>query len=362
MLTKRIISNEIYDPCGAETYFEEMERKGLRLKYAGWRLLTFEKGEPREMRYRIEYWKDELPEDLVTLYADCGWEYVTMVKCSVHVFRASASTDIPELHTDGEIEAQHYRCIRRTMIGTALMNILLLAFAFGALWRMIGILFMPRYRWMLVEMMMLVLLTGYSVFQSFRAWQYWKNLRRGRSKRRSSTMYRVGGWMECAAWLIVIGAQVINLAGIVHYKPENQVWVPTTQMAAQLDAYDLPYFTLQDIEPDGAVDGQSTGDIYTHEPLSRVLYLWESDAPDGARLELSYYDARIPATAPALARSIRVDESKPVQTDAFDALYRYQRTETLSLTARQGRVVVDMTYWGEYPDKAEALFYETFGR
>ena len=151
MLTKRIISNEIYDPCGAETYFEEMERKGLRLKYAGWRLLTFEKGEPREMRYRIEYWKDELPEDLVTLYADCGWEYVTMVKCSAHVFRAPASIDIPELHTDGEIEAQHYRCIRRTMIGTALMNILLLAFAFGALWQMIGILFMPRYRWMLVE-------------------------------------------------------------------------------------------------------------------------------------------------------------------------------------------------------------------
>ena len=108
-------------------------------------------------------------------------------------------------------------------------------------------------------MMMLVLLTGYSVFQSFCAWQYWKNLRRGRSKRRSSTMYRVGGWMECAAWLIVIGAQVINLAGIVHYKPENQVWVPTTQMAAQLDAYDLPYFTLQDIEPDGAVDGAEHG-------------------------------------------------------------------------------------------------------
>lgn len=362
MLTKRIISNEIYDPCGAETYFEEMERKGLHLQYAGWRLLTFEKGEPREMRYRIEYWKDELPEDLVTLYADCGWEYVTMVKCSAHVFRAPASTDIPELHTDGEIEAQHYRCIRRTMIGTALMNILLLAFAFGALWRMIGILFMPRYRWMLVEMMMLVLLTGYSVFQSFRAWQYWKNLRWGRTKRRSSIMYRVGGWMECAAWLIVIGAQVINLAGIVHYKPENQVWVPTTQMAAQVDAYDLPYFTLQDIEPDGATDAQSTGDIYTHEPLSRVLYLWESDAPDGARLELSYYDARIPATAPALAKSIRVDESKPVQTDAFDVLYRYQRTETLFLTARQGRVVVDMTYWGEHPDKAEALFYETFGR
>ena len=362
MLTKRIISNEIYDPCGAETYFEEMERKGLHLQYAGWRLLTFEKGEPREMRYRIAYWKDELPEDLVTLYADCGWEYVTMVKCSAHVFRAPASTDIPELHTDGEIEAQHYRCIRRTMIGTALMNILLLAFAFGALWQMIGILFMPRYRWMLVEMMMLVLLTGYSVFQSFRAWQYWKNLRRGRAKRRSSTMYRVGSWMERAAWLIVIGAQVINLAGIVHYKPENQVWVPITQMVVQMDAYDLPYFTLQDIEPDGATDGQSTGDIYTHEPLSRVLYLWESDAPDGARLELSYYDARIPVTAPALASSIRVDESKPVQTDAFDALYRYQRADTLFLTARQGRVVVDMTYWGEHPDKAEALFYETFGR
>lgn len=168
--------------------------------------------------------------------------------------------------------------------------------------------------------------------------------------------------MECAAWLIVIGAQVINLAGIVHYKPENQVWVPTTQMAAQLDAYDLPYFTLQDIEPDGAVDGQSTGDIYTHEPLSRVLYLWESDAPDGARLELSYYDVRLPVTAPALAKSIRVDESKPVQTDAFDALYRYQRTETLSLTARLGRKVIDMSYTGNNPDKAETLFYETFGR
>ena len=28
------------------------------------------------MRYRVEYWKGELPDDLVALYRDCGWEYV----------------------------------------------------------------------------------------------------------------------------------------------------------------------------------------------------------------------------------------------------------------------------------------------
>ena len=113
----RMISTEIYEPCGTEIYLEEMDHQGYHLDAAGKFLFYFDRTEPRDMRYRVEYWKGELPDDLVALYRDCGWEYVAETQRNIHIFRAPADIDIPELHTDGEIEAQRYQFKKRRMIG-----------------------------------------------------------------------------------------------------------------------------------------------------------------------------------------------------------------------------------------------------
>ena len=72
----RMISTEIYEPRGTEAYLEEMERKGYHLDAAGKLLFYFKRTEPQDMRYRVEYWQDELPDELIAQYKDCGWEYV----------------------------------------------------------------------------------------------------------------------------------------------------------------------------------------------------------------------------------------------------------------------------------------------
>ena len=47
MTTRRLISTEIWEPQGFETYLEEMEASGLRLAKAGGWLLYFDRAQPR---------------------------------------------------------------------------------------------------------------------------------------------------------------------------------------------------------------------------------------------------------------------------------------------------------------------------
>ncbi|HJC20972.1 MAG TPA: DUF2812 domain-containing protein, partial [Candidatus Butyricicoccus avicola] len=46
----RMISTEIYEPCGTEIYLEEMDHQGYHLDAAGKFLFYFDRTEPRDMR------------------------------------------------------------------------------------------------------------------------------------------------------------------------------------------------------------------------------------------------------------------------------------------------------------------------
>lgn len=127
MLIRKLISTEIWEPRGLETYLTEMEADGLRLvKATGW-FLYFEQAEPRHMRYRVEYIRHP-DEELLALYDDCGWEYVTETNREVQIFRAPEDTDIPEIHTDAESEANMYRHVKQAARNSFLMAALLSIF------------------------------------------------------------------------------------------------------------------------------------------------------------------------------------------------------------------------------------------
>ena len=116
MTTRRLISTEIWEPRGFETYLEEMEASGLRLAKAGGWLLYFDRAQPRQMRYRVEYIRHPSEEQLA-LYADCGWEHVAQTNREVQIFRVSVDAGIPELHTERETERAMYRHISRAASG-----------------------------------------------------------------------------------------------------------------------------------------------------------------------------------------------------------------------------------------------------
>lgn len=130
MLKRKLISTEIWEPRGLEAYLSEMEAEGYRLVRAtGW-FLYFEQAAPRAMRYRAEYIRHPSEEQLL-FYADCGWEHVAETNREIQIFRAPADTDIPDLHTDAEVETAMYRHVNRSAWWNLVSNILLVPVVLG---------------------------------------------------------------------------------------------------------------------------------------------------------------------------------------------------------------------------------------
>ena len=182
----------------------------------------------------------------------------------------------------------------------------------------------------------------------------------------SRRLYRMGCWLAIlgvVVYLGALGAQFANLFRQSVHDPAN--FVPLTQMSEQLDAKDLSYFTLEDLgRSDGETWEQLSG-VYLHQPLTRTQYSWYTMTPyanEEQRLRLDYYEVSLPLLDRALLASIRSDDMELTETDRFDTLYRDAEETYLRMTARLGRKVIDMSYTGNNPDKAETLFYETFGR
>lgn len=119
-----------FEPEVLEGYLERMERRGLRLTRMGWYLLHFEAAQPREMRYRVDYFDQKCnDEDRIDWYEQAGWEHIGAAGYRYHVFRAAPDT--PELHTDPVFEAGEWmRPLYQNLLGLALADGLLLALAF----------------------------------------------------------------------------------------------------------------------------------------------------------------------------------------------------------------------------------------
>ena len=104
-----------YDVAANETLYADMAAKGWMLEKRGAHLSRFTRAEPEKLRFRIEYAasaEDGLPEEQLQLYEDCGWKSVCGFGI-LHVFSAPECSDIPELHTDPELQAPIMRRLRR---------------------------------------------------------------------------------------------------------------------------------------------------------------------------------------------------------------------------------------------------------
>ena len=124
-----------YDIAGVESWLEDMARRGLYLKKFRPLFCTFERGEPAQVRYRLEPHRrmldDELPRSMLELYQDFGWDCVDEVNRSMLIF-STADPEAPELHTDPQLQEKQwrrlYRSARNGFVFDLLLAVLLLAF------------------------------------------------------------------------------------------------------------------------------------------------------------------------------------------------------------------------------------------
>ena len=122
----RIAPCPAYDVAGTEQWLTEMAERGLHLAPDGFALgiVSFERGEPRHARYRLDAIPrhgffdggDSPDSEAVELAAEYGWEYVGR-RGEFYIYRAEGQ-DSRELNTDPRVQAIAMRAVRARQRGT----------------------------------------------------------------------------------------------------------------------------------------------------------------------------------------------------------------------------------------------------
>ena len=132
---RKLTPVQYYDVAGAESWLAHMARRGLHLKKFRPLYCTFERGEPREVRYRLEphlrRLDDDLPQGMLELYEEFGWEYVDEANRSILIFRTE-DPGAPEPHSDPELQARGwqrlYKSARNSFVSNIVFRLVLTAF------------------------------------------------------------------------------------------------------------------------------------------------------------------------------------------------------------------------------------------
>lgn len=102
---KRVIPFESCDIPAIQSWLEDMAEKGLFFKECGVFFAKFEKGEPKDMRYRLDFCDVvacDIPEEKKELYERSGWNVVGDFKNDCVVI-CTENPDAPEIYTDCEL-------------------------------------------------------------------------------------------------------------------------------------------------------------------------------------------------------------------------------------------------------------------
>lgn len=102
---KRVIPFESCDIPAIQTWLEDMAEKGLFFKECGLLFAKFTRGEPKKMRYRLDFCDVvacDIPEEKKELYERSGWNVVGDFKNDCVVI-CTENPDAPEIYTDCEL-------------------------------------------------------------------------------------------------------------------------------------------------------------------------------------------------------------------------------------------------------------------
>ncbi len=112
-----------YEIEGCERRYEAMAEKGWFLRSRGAWFDRYEKGEPKKQKYRIEYCPvrmidgiQDMSEDQVDFYEDCGWKLVCEKK-GVYVFCAPAKLETAELYSDPQEQIKMLKSVHNYIGG-----------------------------------------------------------------------------------------------------------------------------------------------------------------------------------------------------------------------------------------------------
>jgi hypothetical protein len=361
-----------------ESWFSDMAAEGLYLKKMGRQFAKFVKGEPKNLRYRIDVSeKNKIPAEQIEMYGENGWDYVTSYG-SFHVFSSPAELEAPELHTDPAEQSYTLRELDKKLAfnaGLVILGLLLMIGMLGSMWFLDGtpILFMVKGT-VAIQQPIFVIFVAYTAYTSLQAALSIQDLRKhlaeGKEIDHPAPWKKYHRLNTVAAFLFTM---VVGLSAII---PFTQLVKMDTKTLPETEV-DLPVVRLADVENNPDLvrsetsymsDGVDWGNRYSYDwsPLAPVQYeadetgvvsgkLWKDRSGEySPAIHTQFYQLRIPAMADNLVRDLikryryehTQDEFVEKSHQDLDLLLVHEEKDMKEVFASRGNAVMYVRYHG----------------
>lgn len=336
----RLVPCPWYDVEGIESWLESMAQEGLFLRKEAHfgDFTSFEQGEPKTVRYRLEAAQrstsflsesgGEPDAEAVEMSGELGWEYLT--KCGQFYIYACDDPDAPELNTDPSVQAMALSYVRKDGRDSAIVNVLWVLLLLGLTWygRCWLLLALQYSSWLVL--LTAVMIIGEMVFGIKRVLmirRLRKKLLEGNQPDRKKDWkkhafgYRAGRLLSVLVAVVwVVGACAYWMNSV-----ENPNEIPTTEYQGE-----LPYLRLSEIGVEGSFDRDKVMD-YTNKVTVSSDWLagtviqsnesGEFTMEDGRRIDcamyVTYTDMRADWLARELAAEYPISSKREVKKDRF---------------------------------------------
>ena len=276
---RRLLVDERWHIGEHESWFSDMAKEGFHLKKVGWLFAYFEKGDPKDVRYRIDTSSNrKITEEEKELYRQSGWDYVTKFG-EFTLFSSATELNAPELHTDPAEQAQTLKSfdnkLKNSTIAVVVMALILIGMQF-ALWFLLS---GPIYS--LVEGSAITYITTSLLFSGF----IYMMVRGVFSIRKLRNHLKEGrpinhnaSWRRSRRVKMTFTIAVILLAAVGAVISWIPIFIDRTENLPPKSS-DLPFVRLADVEQNANLVREVGFDEENRDRLNEYHYHWSPFAP-----------------------------------------------------------------------------------
>ena len=122
---RKLIINGQLEIGKTESWLHDLSEKGLHLKKIGGLFATFEKGEPRDINYRIDIIERKNREQKIKFHENNGWKFISNLN-DFHVFSSSNNSGLKELYENPKDQFESISHLYKKMKLTLIIGIIVL--------------------------------------------------------------------------------------------------------------------------------------------------------------------------------------------------------------------------------------------
>lgn len=357
-----------------ESWFTDMAARGLHLKKTGLIFAKFEKGEPEEIRYRIEVTKDKLTEEQKSLYKEYGWEFVAKYG-KFNVFSSPEALGAPELHTDSAEQSYTLKALDEGYRQSVVMMSIVMALFIVLMLTMfipINTPFLAMIEGQILNECLFVVINLYSFYSIIRASSAIRALRKSLSEGTPidhHANWRKNRWVSYSVGMsfilvavLTLGIPIITLNKMESYTlPVGEANLPIVRLA---EIENNPNLARKSPYMNDDIDRRNILDYYW-SPLAPIHYevkeqgivpsdMWKDGSGKYTpSISAEYYELIFAGMADGLVNDLMKnklyqedEEIQNISHPDFDKLYIVENKETKQIFASIGENVVYIRYHG----------------